>query len=650
MRISSGRPVFRLLGWVLVPLFGAWALWIFAAQVFLLTPLFSAVLNSESPAIHIQYRWAWSVWPGTIHMRGMLLTSQDRKVQWQLGIDRLTTHIVLTEIPRRLFHATKVHADGVSFALRRRIPKYEVTEEKLEGLPRIEGFPDKPLAEEGPDYDTPDWNYRLWSVWLQGVDATGVRQIWVDRLRLEGGAHLAGAFYLKPTREVLIDPAVIEGTRLAVADGPARVWSDLHLALRVKIGPIDPRGMQMETFARAVDADVEAKGNFEGLAAVQHFFPGERLSGGAGPMALSLHVQAGQVLPPTSFAAELSRLVFRHGRVGVTARTLSAWVQVPPGPPPIDARLWIDLQGISTAGARTASVVVALDDLPRDLARIAPPRRVSIDVRGGRIEDAKSVAEALGVRDRVEQGQGTFSAHLEGPPDHLSGDARVALKGVRATAASATLLGDVAVDLKVRALDPSRGADLSGTRIAVDSGRAIHDSGEEDTAPEWWGRIELPRVELRFGAKEDAPVADADLRGRCRDARPIVGLYARAQDLPGFVRGLFGMDGLTLRGSAIAGRSWMSLREIAADGDHASVHAVLRADPGGSRGAALLSVRGLSLGVELSPSGKSLHPIAAGSWYGEQVAQLDPGKALGALPRARREPPRRRPVRVQTAE
>src|SRR5256885_15622469 len=123
MRTASGRPVFRLVGWVLAAPLALWALWVIGAQIFFLTPLFRAVLNSHSPAIHIRYRWAWSVWPGTVHMRGMVLTSQDRKVQWQLGIDRLTTSISLTELPRKLFHATQVHADGVSFALRRRIPR-----------------------------------------------------------------------------------------------------------------------------------------------------------------------------------------------------------------------------------------------------------------------------------------------------------------------------------------------------------------------------------------------------------------------------------------------------------------------------------------------------------------------------------------------
>ena len=243
-----------------------------------------------------------------------------------------------------------------------------------------------------------------------------------------------------------------------------------------------------------------------------------------------------------------------------------------------------------------------------------------------------------------------FAAHLEGPIDHLAGSARVALSGLRAKAASATLTGNLAVDVTVRVLDPGRGADLSGTRISIDSAHEVHESGEEDTRPGWWARLGLPRVQLRFAAKGDEPLVDADLAGRCRDARPIVGLFARAEDLPAFVRGLFGMDDLSLRGSAIAGRSWFALRKLTADGDGASVHATLRTDRRGPDGAALLTVRGVSVGVEVSPSGKSVHLLGPGTWFGEKVAQLDPARALDTLPRARRQAPRRRAARVQTAE
>jgi hypothetical protein len=355
-------------------------------------------------------------------------------------------------------------------------------------------------------------------------------------------------------------------------------------------------------------------------------------------------------VPPTSFSADLSRLTLRHGRVAATAAGLSASFDLPPGPPPLEARARIDLRGIASSGTRVESVGSAIQGVPRDLANPSPPRRVAIDLRGGRIDDARSLAEALGLRDRVEQGKGTFSAHLEGPFDHLAGDARVALRGVRGKAASAALLGNLAVDVKVHALDPARGADLSGTRIAIDSAHEVHDSGEEDTRPGWWAHIGLPRVQLRFAAKGDDPVVDADLLGRCRDARPIVGLFARAEELPSFVRGLFAMDDLSLRGSAIAGRSWMALRKLTADGDGASVLAALRTDRGGPHGAALLTVRGVSAGVEVSPSGKSVHLLGPGSWFDEKVAQLDPARELDTLPRARRQGARRRTVPVQTAE
>src|SRR5438067_13367788 len=99
MHIPSGRPVFRLLGRVLGPPLALWAVWVVAAQIFLLTPIFRAVLNRESPAIHIRYRWGWSVWPGTVHVRGVVLTSQERKVQWQLGCAGVTTPSRLSELP-----------------------------------------------------------------------------------------------------------------------------------------------------------------------------------------------------------------------------------------------------------------------------------------------------------------------------------------------------------------------------------------------------------------------------------------------------------------------------------------------------------------------------------------------------------------------
>ena len=55
----------------------AWGLWLIGAQALLWTPLFKHLLNARGPVIHIEYRFAWSVWPGTVHARERDLAVAD---------------------------------------------------------------------------------------------------------------------------------------------------------------------------------------------------------------------------------------------------------------------------------------------------------------------------------------------------------------------------------------------------------------------------------------------------------------------------------------------------------------------------------------------------------------------------------------------
>jgi hypothetical protein len=268
-------------------------------------------------------------------------------------------------------------------------------------------------------------------------------------------------------------------------------------------------------------------------------------------------------------------------------------------------------------------------DLP-DLAALEPPRQVSVDLRGGRVDDARSLPVPRAVR--IDGGWGDFSAHLEGPPQRLAGKAQLSLLGVRAFAQGVTVAGDLSLDVDVQAFDPLHGADLSGTRLSVAGAHLINPGGEMDAAPGWWGRFAFPRAKLLF---EPEPAVDADLIARCRDARPIVGLYVRRSDLPGFVAGLFNMDNLAVRGSARATRASFALRDLTAEGDGASIRAVWLAERGRKRGAALLTVHGLSVALGLGDGGSGVHLITPGSWFNDEAARLQPEHPPLKLPRAR---------------
>lgn len=619
MRADPDRSVrslaFGALRSVLLAVAAAWALWLVAAQALLWTPLLRNLLNVHSPGLHLEYAWAWSVWPGTVHARGLVLTGQDRAVQWRLALEEVKVSIALGQLPSRVFHATRVRARGLGFALRRRAFVRGLAEpESLRGLPRIAGLETLPYKEEGPDDELPESRYRLFTVWLEDVEAGEVRQIWIDRWRLEGAARVAGAFYLKPMREVLVAPGILDLGGAAVTRVEAPVASDVEGRLSVSLDRFDPRKLTAERIFRALDARADLGGRLAGLEAIGG-------SGGAGPVQIAARVGRGRVEQGTVRAR-----LEGPSLSGVEARRAALALDVGSGG---EARLEVESPAVRGAAVRAGHLMFTVSGENPDLGALRLPRFAAVDVREGRIDHAGVLARRLLHTRRVQKGGGSFSAHLEGPPLQLRGRARVSLSRLQVAARGVKVRANARIDARISSFDPRRGGDLSGTRVSVDDGRLVPD---QEIAPGWWGRAVLPRARLQFAR----PRLDADLEARCRDARPIVGLYAHLADLPGFLNSLFAMDGLSLRGSAHAGRGWLSLPEVKAEGNGASVRATLRRDGDEQRGAALLTVSGISVALDLNGGGSSLQLFGPGDFFAGRQREVR------AMPLGRRAPRLRR--------
>jgi hypothetical protein len=95
------------------------------------------------------------------------------------------------------------------------------------------------------------------------------------------------------------------------------------------------------------------------------------------------------------------------------------------------------------------------------------------------------------------------------------------------------------------------------------------------------------------------------------------------------------MDGLSVRGSAHAGRGWITVPEVSAEGNGASVSATLRHDGQGQVGAALLTVHGITFALDLD-GGSSLHLFGPGGFFADRQREVR------AMPMGRRAPPLRR--------
>jgi hypothetical protein len=588
-----------------VALFSVYALWLVVIHGFLWTPLLRRLINEHQQTIHIDYHYAWSVWPGRVHVNGLVLTAQDHFQQFRLAIDELDTTVVLHQLPARKFHAERVRARGITFAMRRRLSPDELTEDALRGLPLIDGMPPFPLMEVSAEDEMPDSRYTMFSVWLEDIRGDDIRVLWFDKLRLEGKSQVSGAFYLKPAREVYIAPARlhVEPSSLHL-DGDA-IAEAVHGELELRVGPLDPRHMKPEKFARAATLTTDLRGHLQGLE-----FIGAK--GGAGEIHAEARVNDGKFAPGNRIQIELGETALPP----LKTQTLSVLVE--------EKRAFIELQKLSAPGATLGLARAELFGGAPDLGALQLPKSLSLDLVNGKIDDAGKLTAKLPKAMQLLGGRGTFSAHLEGPASKGAGFFKLSLAELAVDARNETFHADLALDARINSFDFKNGANLSDTTIDLQNGGIKRDP----QARLWWGHIKLPRAQLRF---QSAEVLDADLVADCRDARPIIGLYARSSSLPGSAKKLFTMDGLHVWGSAAAGKGWVVLRDLHASGDGAELRAVYRHEKAGDQGAAWLKVGIIPLALGVGQNGGGLHILHPGDFFTEKKAAL--GKAPMLLPR-----------------
>jgi hypothetical protein len=183
---ARARRAFRFVALFVV---GAWALYLVAMNVFVRTRLLRGLLDEDPGSLLVDYRSAYSIVPGRIQVERLSIRGRDSNIEWILLLDRCDFRVSFLDLGRRRFHADDVHGDGLSLRVRRRKVSFEPAEAAT--LPPVPGFSDPPYAGPPPP-PLSDANYRLWSVWLEGVVADHVREIWIDNIRYAGDLEIRG--------------------------------------------------------------------------------------------------------------------------------------------------------------------------------------------------------------------------------------------------------------------------------------------------------------------------------------------------------------------------------------------------------------------------------------------------------------------------
>ncbi|MCP4664586.1 MAG: hypothetical protein GY856_55075 [bacterium] len=154
-------------------------------------------INRRPEKLEIAWTRAWTPFPGVVRVRDLTVRGQDRKLRWEIEIDRGWVSIALVSLARRKFHTHWLYGSGCRLRLRQRQP------------PSTE--PAAPASR----------GRRPWTIELDAVAIEAIEEIGWDELQLVGEGRLGGAIY-----RVARGPLRIDSARVAMSAAELLVDSE----------------------------------------------------------------------------------------------------------------------------------------------------------------------------------------------------------------------------------------------------------------------------------------------------------------------------------------------------------------------------------------------------------------------------------------
>lgn len=388
--------------WAVATLIAFELLYLVVANVLLASGAIQHATRVKLPEVDFQMQWksAFSPWPGRAYVKGLNLFLEDPALQFSLSVGDGRADIALWDLARKRFHATHVTATGVSYRFVARVSPARSNDARVAGFAEIDGFARPPLL---PRPTMPQFTdaqiAALWSVKLDRVDST-FSELWLMEFRYEGEGRAVGSMALEPLHRLEVSASRLnfDSGRLTVGKhlvsstftAQAEVTT-MELGLNPALGL---RGLDTVTASLKFDTTVEDLG-IAGL-----YIKGLSVTG-TGRLAAHLSVANGKVVPGSTVTARLPRV--KAAREGYRFAG--------------DARLDLSMPSGASAPAVHASLVGAatlpllgktgieidLSDFTADLAfasdRLdADPllRRTSVVLGEARVEDARPLTALVG--------------------------------------------------------------------------------------------------------------------------------------------------------------------------------------------------------------------------------------------------------------
>jgi hypothetical protein len=262
--------------------------------------------NGNPEKLRLEYSSATGWFPWDIRVRDLELRSRDPNVEWYLRIDEARVGFAPLALAARRLRFTHVHATGLAFRIRVRVPLEEAAEPGMrahfDALPPIPGFPARPLRDREPGKPPDPEKGQPLHVSLTGLEVQGIHELWIDIWRLTGAkgsssGRLQGSFDLLPRRSAAVGPTHLELSGATLSVGSHRFVQDATFSTDASIRTFDSRAVKGNDVWPYISGTSKLKGSLAGLEFLNYFLRTStepRLSGGSGAFSMDLDVENGK--------------------------------------------------------------------------------------------------------------------------------------------------------------------------------------------------------------------------------------------------------------------------------------------------------------------------------------------------------------------
>jgi hypothetical protein len=604
------RTVYSLLGVLLaIPLLTNIVLWL---------RIVPWLLNADSAALN--YDAAWAPWPTRIKLEGLLVKGRDSNVEFAIHIDEAWLTLDLwSAVSARTIKITRVRGSGVSVRALQRIDPEQVTDEKVNALPDIPGYPKPPVTEAYvPGPPATREHYDQISVDVSGIDATA-KELWIDEARYRGRMHVVGGFLLRPGLELHIAPdaaVTIESGKLEIAGAP--VLTDLRGRAHAEtpyFNPCEPKDLAILAF---FSGSLVLRGNLPNTEFARYFLKhsGVELHGGSGSVELDVVFVRGIVQPGTSIAlsSRALRAKVAHTNIDATLLLKASVADSKLGSLQLRASelsIAPDKARARMSGGELTADVDTLESV--DLSRLPPAAnyRAALTPLSGDI----AVLGAYLPKDlplSLDDGHLSVSGDVAGRLGKPEMEGKVELKSaVVAHAGSRRFAGNVA--LRGVARRRCEQVALGGTSVDVSD---LMVAEGKDVTYGWWTHAEIASGEYTQGKSGRL---ELELRGGLRDIEPLFVAYGKDIGIPTWVQRLLPLPKTSWHGHLSTEDGAVAVENFRATNGSVTARLKLRKPNDRDPTGAIQLVSGpLSFGIAFGAGETHTKIMATDAWFDEQ--------------------------------